>query len=454
MIAPARLAAYQILAETDAGRADLPAAIARSRDSLDDERDRALAADIATGVQRWRGALDYLIEHVTGRPLARLDDEVVEVLRLSVYQLLHLSRVPASAVVDDAVNLTKKVGKSSARGLVNAVLRTISRERRHLPLPSRPADAQDRTAALDYLTVTLSHPRWLATRWYDRLGLDGAAAWMAFNNHAAPLTLRINRAVAAPDDVRDRLAAHGVVAVPGRWAADALIVREGRPLQEPGTRSGLFVVQDEASQLVALLAGDRPGPRVLDACASPGGKATAVAATLRKGETLVACDVRTRRVSLLQHMVEATRLANIQLVQADLLRPLPFAPIFSCVVVDAPCSGLGTLRRDPDIRWRRREDDLPVLASAQLRMLEHAQAVVAPGGRLVYATCSSEPDENEEVVEAFRSAHPSFTRIDARTAHPALPRETADCDGFFHTSPDRHGLEAFFGAVFERARDL
>lgn len=454
MIGPARLAAYEILAATDAGRADLPAAIARSRDVLKDERDRALAADIATGVQRWRGAIDYLIEHVTERPLARLDDEVVEVLRLSVYQLLHLSRVPASAVVDDAVNLTKKLGKSSARGLVNAVLRTISRERRRLPFPSRPADAQDRTAALNYLSVTLSHPRWLATRWYDRLGLDGAAAWMAFNNQAAPLTLRVNRAVATPEDVRDRLAAHGVATVPGRWAADALIVREGRPLQEPGTRSGLFVVQDEASQLVALLAGDRPGPRVLDACASPGGKATAIGTTLRKSEMLVASDVRTGRVSLLRHMVEATRLANVRLVQADLLRPLPFAPIFSCVVVDAPCSGLGTLRRDPDIRWRRREDDLPVLATAQLRMLDHAQAVVAPGGRLVYATCSSEPDENEEVVEAFRSAHPLFTRIDARTAHSALPEETADGDGFFRTSPDRHGLEAFFGAVFERTREL
>jgi 16S rRNA (cytosine967-C5)-methyltransferase len=197
MIAPARVAAYEILSTLSAGQADLPTAIAHARESLRDDRDKALAAEIATGVQRQQAALDYLIAHFAKRPIARLDPEVVLVLRLSTYQLLHLSRVPASAVVDDAVKLTGKMGKRSASGLVNAVLRAVSRSRSQLPLPRRPEADTDRERVLDYLSITLSHPRWLAVRWFDRIGLDRSEAWMLFNNRPAPLTLRANTLRAA-----------------------------------------------------------------------------------------------------------------------------------------------------------------------------------------------------------------------------------------------------------------
>ena len=207
MIAPARVAAYEILSAVSGGSADLPAAIAVARGGLRDDRDRALAAEIAAGVQRWRAALDHVIVAFAKRPLARLDTQVVEILRLSVYQLLHLTRVPASAVVDDAVNLARRAGKASATGFVNAVLREASRKRGALPLPPRPADAGSRAAALEYLSVTLSHPRWLASRWYDRLGFDVAEAWMQFNNTPGALTLRANRFAATRDELADRLRA-------------------------------------------------------------------------------------------------------------------------------------------------------------------------------------------------------------------------------------------------------
>ena len=449
MIAPARLAAYDILLAISAGRSDLPSAIARARSSLADDRDRALAAEIATGVQRWKATLDYIIGVFAKRPIRRLDAEVVEILRLSTYQLLHLTRVPASAVVDDAVNLARRAGKRSATGFVNAVLRNVSRRRNTLPLPSRPTDPSEREQALEYLSTTLSHPRWLAARWFDRLGLDAAEAWMRFDNAPAPLTLRTNRIRASPDELTARLRARDVVVERGRFAPDALIVTEGQPLRDPGSEAGWFVVQDEASQLVALLAGPAPGRRVLDTCAAPGGKTTAFASADHTA-LVVACDVRDRRMELLQRTVTATGAANVALVQADLLRPLPFTDRFDRVVVDAPCSGLGTLRRDPDIRWRRQEDDLPALAAAQLRMLRHAAAAVAPGGTLVYATCSSEPEENEEVVAAFLSGTSHFVPMDARDAHPALPPETVDERGHLRTEPHRHGLEAFFGAVLVR----
>ena len=458
MIAPARVAAYRILSAVSAGRADLPDALDATRASLHDERDKALAAEVAIGVQRWRAALDYLIVHYSHRPLERLDREVVEILRLSVYQLLHLTRVPASAVVDDAVELAKWAGKRSASGLVNAVLRSILRNRLTLPWPRRPEDPDREVDALEYLSVTLSHPLWLVSRWYRRYGFDAVERWLRFNNDPAPLTLRANRLRNTPDELRDRLHAQGVSVTPTRLAPDGLIVESGHPLRgggpgSPGSdNAGWFIVQDEASQLVTLLAGADPGSRVLDTCAAPGGKTVALAASMSATGLLVACDVRDRRMTLLRRTVANSGARNVRLVQADLARPLPFPPSFACVLVDAPCSGLGTLRRDPDIRWRRREADLPVLAAAQLNMLVHAAAVVAPGGRLIYATCSSEPEENESVAGAFLRASPDFSALDAKASAAPLSAAVVDEQGHLRTYPHVHGLEAFFGAVFARVR--
>jgi len=191
---------------------------------------------------------------------------------------------------------------------------------------------------------------------------------------------------------------------------------------------------------------------VLDTCASPGGKTTALSAAMGGKGLLVACDVRERRVDLLRRTVAAAGASNVRIVQADLLKPLPFASTFDCVLVDAPCSGLGTLRRDPDIRWRRREGDLVTFAAAELTMVQQAAERVAPGGRLIYATCSSEPEENEGVADAFLATTPAFEPVSARGAHPLLADALIDTRGHLRTEPHQHGLEAFFGAVFERRR--
>jgi 16S rRNA (cytosine967-C5)-methyltransferase len=450
MIAPARVAAYAALSSMSAGRVDLPTAVTSARAALEDDRDCALAFEIVTGVQRWRAALDHVIVAFARRPLERLDREVIDILRLSAYQLLHLTRVPASAIVDDAVHLTGRAGKRSAAGLVNAVLRAVSRRRHSLPLPPRPIEPADRDGALQYFSVTLSHPRWLVARWYDRYGFDAAEQWLQFNNTPAPLTLRANRLRATPAEVAAHLAQDDVMVTPGRFAPDALVVTRGHPLAGTGLDRGLFVVQDEASQLVPLLAGSAPGDRVLDTCASPGGKTTALAAAMGNAGLLVASDLRPRRMEILRRIVAACGASNVRLVEADALAPLPFLRPFNCVLVDAPCSGVGTLRRDPDIRWRRREDDLPRFAAAQREMLRNAASVVAPGGRLVYATCSSEPDENEAVVDAFAAGSADFELLDLKHGGTALPAAVIDERGHLRTSPSQHGLEAFFGAVLLR----
>jgi len=295
----------------------------------------------------------------------------------------------------------------------------------------------------------LSHPRWLVERWLDRVGFERTEAWLQFNNTPAPLTLRVVSSRTTRDALLAQLAEGGIDAHRATYAPDAVVVDRGN-LREEAAR-GEFVVQDEASQVVALLAGASPGPLVLDTCASPGGKATAIAASLHDGALLVACDLRGRRIALLQRTIASTGATNIRVVQADAARPLPFRPEFSTVFVDAPCSGLGTLRRDPDIRWRRTAADLPALAATQGTMLTNAAAVVRPGGRLVYATCSSEPEENELVVANFLANHPAFLPVSPTAAHGAIGPDLVDSDGHLRTEPDRHGLELFFGAVLERS---
>ncbi len=448
MTAPARTAAYQALRAIAAERIDLPTALAETRVRLRDERDRALSAEIVTGTLRWQRAFDHLVEHFAKRSLSKVDADVLIILRLSLYQLLHLDRVPASAVVDDAVDLTRAARRGSAAGFVNAVLRGTLRQRRRLPFPERPADGENRAAAMAYLAVTHSHPDWLVNRWLDRYGFEATERWVQFNNTTPGLTLRANRLRAPRDQVAKALAADGVDTEPTRYAQDGLVVTAGNPLRR--LADGLFVVQDEASQLIPLAVGARPGQQVLDLCASPGGKTVAMAADMNDVGTVVACDVRPRRVSLLRDTVRSSGSKAVRVLHVDSLGALPFQPCFDRVLVDAPCSGLGTIRRDPDIRWRRSEANLLALARDQVTLLVRAAQVAKPGGRLVYATCSSEPEENDGVVEAFLSQCPEFQVMDLRQEGAPSLYPLLDDRGMLRTLPFAHSLEAFFAAALTR----
>ncbi len=447
MTAPARTAAFRALVAITADRADLPAALATSRTALDDDRDRALTATIVTGALRWQRALDHLVSHYAKRPLTKVDPDVLAILRLSVFQLLHLDRVPAAAVVDDAVSLTRAARKSSASGFVNAVLRSLLRERHRLPLPPRPESPDDRAAVLAYLGVTCSHPDWLVARWLDRYGFDRTEAWLQFNNSTAPLTLRANTLRVNRGQLQELLSRHDVETAPTRYAPEGLTVGSGNPLHTSEDES--FLVQDEASQLVPLVVDAQPRERILDLCASPGGKTVAMAASMNDSGTLVACDVRTGRVALLRQTVRRSAANHAHIVHVPASGALPFTDTFDRVLVDAPCSGLGTIRRDPDIRWRRAASDLPRLADQQIELLTRAAATVRPGGRLVYATCSSEPEENEHVVAAFLERAP-FDRIDLRESGPPSLASLLDDRGAMRTLPFAHGLEAFFAAAMVR----
>jgi len=405
MTAPARVAAFHALRAVDNGSADLPSALAKSRQHLHDERDRSLTADIVTGTLRWQRSLDHLVEHFAKRPLARLDADVITILRLSLYQLLHLTRVPGSAVVDDAVDLVRLARKQSATGFVNAVLRALSRERGRLTWPERPHAVEseaDTQALILHLATVHSHPAWLVERWLARHGADNVERWLTFNNRTPVLCLAANLAVASRDELASELANAGVETKPTRVASYGLTVSSGHPLTTRAFLDGHCVVQDEASQVIAELAAPKAGGRMLDLCASPGGKTIHFAARAGESGVVVASDVRPHRIDVLRRTLQRCHASSVRVVHIPATSALPFrTEAFDTVFIDAPCSGLGTIRRDPDIRWKRTAGDLARFAEAQQSLLERSADLVPTGGRVIYSTCSSEPEENEDVIETF-----------------------------------------------------
>jgi 16S rRNA (cytosine967-C5)-methyltransferase len=446
---PVRVAAARALLAIEDGHTTLAAALADARIDIAD-RDKALLVELATGTLRWRNELDACIAAASRRSVTQIDPRALVVLRLAAYQLRHL-RVPPHAVVHESVEAVRELRAARAAGFVNAVLRTLQRRDRTISLPKRPEADAHRDAKVAYLSVTLSHPAWLAARWLDRVGFEAAETWCRFNNTTPDVTVRPVHGV-AHEDLLARLRAESIDATPAPYVTDAIRLPPGTlgRLSEP-LRADL-VVQDEGAQLVARMAAARFSERVLDACASPGGKTIVMAADMRLDRhsraALVAADYRASRVALLAETLDRAHVPAA-IVRLDARRPLPFADVFDCVVLDAPCSGLGVLRRDPDLKWTRSSDDLPRFAADQLAMFDACASAVKPGGRLVYATCSSEPEENGSLVASFLQSHREFA-LAQRDRATTVPASLLTGDGCLSTNPPAHGLEAFFTAVLER----
>lgn len=446
---PVRLSAARLLLAVERGHTTLAAELERGRAGLTDERDRALLAELAIGVLRWRNALDAILAAFTRRSDEAMAPQVRAVLRLGAYQLRFLDRLPAHAVVHESVESIRALGQGRASGFVNAVLRAMLRDPQKPHLPEAPSPGSSRADQLAFLTSTLSHPTWLVERWLDRYGFDAARRWCEFNNTVPDV---IGRAAGPKTrgELVVALAGAGIDTVSGTWVRDAIRLPHGAfSALSADLRAELFV-QDEASQIVAHTVGAARSERILDACAAPGGKTMVLAADMSGSGLLVSADYRPARVRLLSTLTNrAGVLARV--VAMDLTRGVPFGPIFDRVLVDAPCSGLGTVRRDPDLKWSRTAADLARFARIQVQMLSQAARAVQPGGRLVYATCSSEPEENDEVVRAFLEADGGFAveRANPGSYVPAGDRLVEDT-GFLRTLPFRDGLEAFFAAVLVR----
>ncbi len=410
--------------------------------------DRAFATDLVNGTLRWRGRLDFLLAQLLERDLEKLDPLVANALRLGAYQIVCNERVPNSAAVDQTVRCVRAAGAERATGLVNAVLRKLASSHEEMPVPELAADP------LGHLTHALSLPAWLADRWLSTLGAEEAAALATACNEIPPLTIRVNRLETSRDALLEALREHFPAAAPCRFATDGIVLgRRGNPALDPAFLDGRYSVQDEASQLVVALLDPQPGESILDACAAPGGKACAIGERIGASGHVVATDHNSRRLGLVRRQVRRLRLAAVHCVDRDATQPLTdlvAAPGFDRVLVDAPCSGIGTLRRNPDARWRVRPADATRLAETQGQILRNAASALRPGGTLVYSTCTLFREENEDVIAAFLAATPDF----APAGTSCLPTELhslVSADSTLRCLPHRHDMDGFFAAKLVRA---
>lgn len=445
MVSAPRQAAYDILMRVDQGRAFAVDLLQGERVSKLRDVDRGLVTELVMGVLRWQGELDLEVERLSGKSIAYYDPEIAAILRLGVYQIRHLTRIPKAAAVNEAVELAKAARKRSAAGLVNAVLRKCEpnarqAERLGIGTPDRDSLEAARRAM----------PRWLLERWERHFGVE-AATRLAWSSVETPLaTLRVSDGARARDEVARELAADGVRTRAAAYADAALVVESGPLRTARAWREGRVAIQDEASQLVGALVAVSPGNSVLDVCAAPGIKTAQLASALGDG-TLVAGDLSHRRLRIMMKLLRGRipKGVRLEVVRLDAARPLPFGIHFDRILVDAPCSGTGTLARNPEIKWRLQPDDLPRLAATQAVMLARALDALQPGGRLVYATCSLEPEENEQVVGKVLGKEHGVRRLTREELAREFPRYTDFFDehGYFRTRPDLHPMDGFFAAV-------
>jgi 16S rRNA (cytosine967-C5)-methyltransferase len=440
-VSPARAAAFEILLRVESEQSYASELLHSDRNANLSPGDHGLAMELVMGVLRWRSVLDQRLAVAISQKLERLDLEVLTALRIGAYQLHFLSRIPARAAIFESVEMVKAARKRSAAPFVNAVLRKAS-EAKH-------DTSTEILAARDAKTLAASsaHPDWLVARWIERYGLATGRA-ICVHNQSVPAT-----AIHLQDrQTANELAGAGVQLSPGLLLSSAWRVQSGDVTKTNAYREGRTSIQDEASQLVAFLV--RNGERLLDCCAAPGSK-TALLARNNPQANVFATDLHPHRARLLRKL---THLSNVHVLAAD-ARHLPFHPGFDRILADVPCSGTGTLARNPEIKWRLRAEDLFDLQTRQVAILKSALALLVPGGRLVYSTCSLEREENEAVVESVLAETGDFKVADCRSELEDLQLSGEfvwdDLDSllngpYLRTLPGVHPCDGFFAAIMER----
>jgi 16S rRNA (cytosine967-C5)-methyltransferase len=437
-----RRAAFDVLRRVEEEGAFAAPLLAGLPEDLSAE-DRSLCYELTLGVLRRQLWLDRALAHFTGRAAEKLDAPVRRALRLGLYQLRFLTRVPARAAVNESVNLVHAARLRSAAPFVNAVLRRAAREQDFDP-------ASEIKDPIERVSVETSHPAWLVARWAEAFGLEEASAFARANNDSAPAAFRVNTLSPESDTLIDRLREDGLSLTPSRVAPGGWRVEGGAGASATLRRlaaEGRVYSQDEASQLVAHVLGARAGERVLDACAAPGSKTTHVAALAEDRALVVAGDLYEHRLRTIEEACARLGVRSVRTVALNAERALPFGDgAFDRVLVDAPCTGTGTLRHNPEIRWRLAPENIRELAEVQSRILREAARVLRPGGRLVYSTCSVEREENEGVLTRFLDARADFKQL---TAAPAAP-ELLLPSGAARTWPHRDDVDGFFVAALSK----
>jgi len=430
-VSPARNAAFDVLLRVEAQNSYAAELLHSNLLGRLNRSDRGLATELVMGVLRWQQKLDQVIEAAAGKSISNFDPEVKLALRLGAYQLLYLDRIPPRAAVNESVELVKQHGKRSAAPLINAVLRKLSNESL--------SSSEQKQASRD-LARMYSHPAWLVERWTKIYGEEATRAICEYNQERSQTTIRTTSPTVVEELSREGMSLEPAALIKSAWQVTA-----GDITQAHAYRERRLAIQDEASQLVALLA---QGKTILDSCAAPGGK-SAIAAQQNPEALVVSMDLHLHRVRLMR------TLTGLDAVVAADARQLPFSQQFDCIIADLPCTGTGTLARNPEIKWRLKPDDLPRLGQLQFEIL---CSVAKLAKTIVYSTCSLEPEEGEEVISRFLAEHRAFRLIPMRSRLQQLSQEgliraeaisgVAKGD-FLRTIPGMHLCDGFFAAILE-----
>lgn len=403
--------------------------------------ERRFATELVYGAVKAGDTLDWMIRQYTKRPLRKMAPYVRAVLRLGMFQLFFLDKIPSAAVCNESTELMKKYGHIGTARFINAILRTATRE------PEKALIVEGKNEAA-YLALAMQHPTWLIRRWLRAFGREETERLCAFNNAPAVLSLRTNLLRTTRDLLMDRLRKEGAEVHPSQWAPEGVLCTEHGALDAFGSlREGLFQVQDESSMQVAHVVAPKQGDFVLDMCSAPGGKTTHLAELMGNRGRIVALDIYDTK---LERVNENAKRLGISIIETKRLDAREAGSLFSGkadrVLLDAPCSGLGVLRRRPDARWRKSEEEISHLPGLQHELLESAARAVRPGGVIVYSTCTIESAENEEVIRSFLAMHEEFVQETAGMFLPLRPIKS-DTVQFF---PQRNGIDGFFIARLRR----
>jgi 16S rRNA (cytosine967-C5)-methyltransferase len=450
-VSASRAAAFEVLMRVITQNSFASNMLATSKYDKLAREDRALLQELTLGVLRWQGRLDFLIERYTQREIDKLDLEAVIAMRLGLYQLMYLTRVPAFAAINESVNLVKENGKARAAGLVNGVLRSAQRELQSNILPGS-------KSPVHRISIEASHPVWLVKRWLSRLGESETRELAMANNIPPKISFRFNSKRNPIAETTEALTLKDIEIRPSRLTPDAFVIEHGNLLakSEP-VQKGWLYLQDEASQLIARLAlqlvAENQQAKILDLCAAPGSKSSLMASGLSTDSVIVAADLHYHRLRTVKELSARLGVENINPIRLNAEQDLPFATeTFDLILLDAPCSGLGTLQRNPEIKWRMNEAKLVELAELQKRLLIKAAEQVKPGGLLLYSVCSTEPEEGEEVIAWFRRQNSSYSDItreavgELKTDNKPTLTTTVGARTFTH----RHGSECFFLCVLRK----
>jgi 16S rRNA (cytosine967-C5)-methyltransferase len=431
--------------EEDGAFVNLALAQVLDRHSLE-PRDRKLATQLAYGVITYRLALDWLISQAAGRPVGKIDKHIVNILRLGFYQLFYLDRIPAAAACHTTVELVKKGKKKGLAPFVNGVMRGALRKKNQLPWPDR-----DKDEAV-FLSLMYSHPLWLVTRWIARLGSTETEALLAANNKPALPSARTNTLKLTREELLVRLAEEGVQAGISELVPEGVLPEaNGRLSALEAYRRGYLHVQGESAMLTARILDPQPGDRVLDGCSAPGGKTTHLAQLMDNQGEIIALDIFPHRIKLVEANCRRLGVRNVRTTCLD-VREATAAQLgtFYRILLDVPCSGFGVIRNKPDLKWRRKEEDILALAGVQKEILRSSAALLRPGGTMVYSTCTNEPEETDAVITWFLANNPGFS---VNNPSLKLPDTRGQGPLGVHLYPHIHGVDGFYICSMTRTKE-